>query len=155
MKKILPGKLHSLFDLAHFYFATTHFFYNNDKVIIKRSGKISVFLYYGIMFDMIKNLGNLQKDIESFTENLQKQEFEASSGQSDKQVKVILGGDMNIKKIEIADEFLNPDVKDELIYHLIDAMKIAQNQSRLSSQQHLKEKFGNLPIPGIEKLLNR
>lgn len=99
------------------------------------------------MNNMMKQIQKLQKDMENMQENLDQQEFEASSGGG--VVKATVNGKKELINIELDPEVVDPDdietLEDLLLAAIREAMKIAEEKS----QSEMSKLTGGMNLPGM------
>lgn len=99
----------------------------------------------GEMANMMKKAKNIQKNLKSTQAELAVAEYNGSS--SDGAVKVVVSGDMTIKRVKIAPNCTdNVAVLESLV---IAAVNDALGSAKLAAQAKMKELTGGLNIPGL------
>ena len=105
------------------------------------------------MFDAMKMLGKLgeiKQKAKLVKEKLKSIEITESS--EDQLVKVVMTADKSIKRIEINENLLNLQAKNDLEEKIVEALNIGYKSAEKRSQEELKENLkDSLPdIPGLD-----
>lgn len=99
------------------------------------------------MFDKAKKLWELQSKAKQLQKELREMEFvgEELGGK----VRVTLNGEQKVINIEVDDELVNLEEKDNLIKFLSQAFTAATKKSQQAAANRTKDIVGGLGIPGL------
>lgn len=99
------------------------------------------------MNNMMKQIQKLQKEMETMQENLDAEEFEASSGGG--VVKATVNGKKELLSIKLSPEVVDPEdietLEDLLLAAIREAMKIADEKT----QSEMSKITGGMNLPGM------
>ena len=98
-------------------------------------------------FGKARELYDLQKKARKIQKELKDTEIEAKS--SNGWVTVVFNGEQHLTDIEIADEALSPENKNQLEKDLKNAVTQAIARAQAHAAEQMKEIAGNLNIPGM------
>ena len=99
------------------------------------------------MASMMKQAQQMSRRVQELQEELEKKEYEISSGGG--AVKIVIGGDKQIKSLKISSEIVDPEdiemLEDIILAGVNEAVKTVED----SSAQAMKEVTGGIGIPGL------
>jgi DNA-binding YbaB/EbfC family protein len=98
-------------------------------------------------FGQMKELYQLQKKAKQLQKELKELEIEARS--SDNLVGVVVSGEMKIITLEIANELLHPDKKNELVSKLKDTIGQAMSRAQAESASRMQPLLKDIKLPGM------
>ena len=101
--------------------------------------------------NMMKNLKNIAPRIKELQVKIERELVEVEMGEGEKKVKVVLNGKGEILQINIAPALLTD--KDLLEETLARAITEGNEKVKQHVKRELKEIFGGISIPGLEKML--
>lgn len=99
------------------------------------------------MNKLLSEAMKLQENLTSSQERLEKEVFEASMGGG--AVKVSVKGSMEIEKIQIADELMKKENKEDLEELLLACMNQALSKVKKEKEKNMKSMTGGMSIPGV------
>ena len=99
------------------------------------------------MNKLLSEAMKLQENLTSSQERLEKEVFEASMGGG--AVKVSVKGSMEIEKIQIADELMEKENKEDLEELLLACMNQALSKVKGEKEKNMKSMTGGMSIPGV------
>ena len=99
------------------------------------------------MNKLLSEAMKLQENLTSSQERLEKEVFEASMGGG--AVKVSVKGSMEIEKIQIADELMEKENKEDLEELLLACMNQALSKVKEEKVKNMKSMTGGMSIPGV------
>lgn len=98
-------------------------------------------------FGQMKDMYQLQKKAKQLQKELKELEIEARS--TDNLVGVVVSGEMKIVAIEIADELLTPEKKNELEENLKDTIGQAMSRAQTESATRMQPLLKDMKLPGM------
>ena len=99
------------------------------------------------MNKLLSEAMKLQENLTSSQERLEKEVFEASMGGG--AVKVSVKGSMEIEKIQIADELMEKENKEDLEELLLSCINQALSKVKEEKEKNMKSMTGGMSIPGV------
>ena len=99
------------------------------------------------MNKLLSEAMKLQENLTSSQERLEKEVFEASMGGG--AVKVSVKGSMEIEKIQISDELMEKENKEDLEELLLACMTQALSKIKEEKEKNMKSMTGGMSIPGV------
>ena len=99
------------------------------------------------MNKLLSEAMKLQENLTSSQERLEKEVFEASMGGG--AVKVSVKGSMEIEKIQIADELMEKENKEDLEERLLECMNQELSKVKEEKEKNMKSMTGGMSIPGV------
>ncbi len=103
------------------------------------------------MFGNLGGMGQMKEKMEAVKEKLAEMTVEAGAGNG--QVNVVMSGSMQVKDVEIADELMSTDSKEELQDLLVLAINRATQQATELSQKEMKGAADSI-FPGLSGMLS-
>jgi DNA-binding YbaB/EbfC family protein len=98
-------------------------------------------------FSKMKDLYQLQKKARQIQKELKETEIEAKSNNG--WVRVVLNGEQHLTDVEIAEEALNPQNKNELEKDIKNTVSQAISRAQAYAAEKMKDIAGNLNSPGL------
>ena len=102
------------------------------------------------MFGNFGNMGQMKDQMEAVKDKLAEMTVEASAGND--QVNVIMTGNMQIRDVEISNELLSVESKEELQDLLVLAINRANQQATELSQKEMKTAADSM-FPGLSGMI--
>ncbi len=101
--------------------------------------------------EILKNLGGVKEQFGNVRERLKNMRISGEAGAG--LLRVTVTGDGNLQSIEIDPVLLKPEEKEMLEELIISAFNEAQEKARETQQGEVKKLIGDIPIPGLDRLL--
>ena len=102
---------------------------------------------FGNMKNMMKQAQKMQQDMERVQKELEEKDVEATSGGGI--VRVVVSGKLEMKKIEINPEAIDPEDKEILEDMILGAVNEGLRKAQDLAASEMKKVTGGLSLPGM------